>query len=106
MYCVNLLILLQVTSFSISDTIPGSTTSYHIFSSGSNIQNQPACMEDTCEYTFDLPPTVCSGSSVDIAVASANRLGLGPPSEPITIGMCLTGRSLYVLNLVDSIFRA
>ena len=82
LYCVN---LLQVTSFSISNTISGSTTSYHILSSGSSVPGQPACMEDTCEYTF---PPDCSGSSVDIAVAAANRLGVGPPSEPNIIGMC------------------
>ena len=48
-------------------------------------------MEDTCEYTVEVPSTVCSTSSkVDVIVASANRLGLGPPSEPTTIGMTLT----------------
>ena len=98
MYCVNLLILLQVPSFSISDTIPGSTTSYHVLSSGSSVQSWSACMEDTCEYIFDLPPLVCSGSSVDIAIAAANKLGLGPPSETNIIGMCLTGQRLLCFN--------
>ena len=47
-------------------------------------------MEDTCEYTVDVPSTVCSTSNeVDIIVTPANRLGLGPPSEPSTIGMTL-----------------
>ena len=101
LYCVNRLILLQVTPFSISDTIPGSTTSYRILSSSSN-SSQPACTEDTCEYTF---PPDCSGSSVDIAVAAANKLGIGPSSEPNTIGMCFTGQRLlcFVLRIFYSV---
>ena len=87
---MNLYCSIQVASFSISDTISGSTTSYHILSFGSSLQNETACMEDTCEYTVKIPSSICSLSrNVDITIVAANRLGRGPPSEPTTIGMCI-----------------
>ena len=80
---------IQVTSFSITDTISGSTTGYSIMY-GSNIQNKTACVDDSCEYTIDVPPHICSTSSVvDVSVVAANVLGFGQPSEPITLGMSL-----------------
>ena len=82
---------IQVTSFSISDTISGSTTSYLILSSGNNLlQSLIARVDDTCEYTVKIPSSICSLSrNVDITIVAANRLGHGPPSEPTTIGMCI-----------------
>ena len=85
-----LIFTVQVTSFPITNTIPGSITSYSI-SYGSNIQNKTACMNRTCEYTVDVPPSICSTTDptgVDVTVAAANVLGLGPPTQSITIGMC------------------
>ena len=81
-----------MTSFDITDTISGSITSYNIVYGG-NMQNKTACLEDNCEYTVDLPSSICSISSesdIDVTVAAANLLGFGQPTEPITIGMfCL-----------------
>lgn len=48
-----------------------------------------ACVGAIYELTVDIPSTstVCSTSrEVDIVIAAANKLGLGPPSEPTTIG--------------------
>ena len=79
-----------MTSFAITDTISGSIISYGIVY-GSNIQNKTACMEGNCEYTVDLPFSICSTSNdVNVAVAAANLLGFGQPTEPITIGMFFT----------------
>ena len=95
MYSWTLLLVttyIQITSFFITDTISGSTTNYSIFYSDISMQNLQVttCMDDRCEYTADVPSSVCSTmSDVDITVAAANRLGFGQPSEPITIGMYL-----------------
>ena len=82
----------QITSesLSITDTIPGSITSYSIFYN-SNMQNKTACVNNTCDYTVDLPPSICStsapnGADVTVSVAAANVLGFGPHTESITIG--------------------
>ena len=88
-----LLSYIQVTSFIISGTTSGSITSYMIYYSGDNMQREVACMrEDSCEYTVEIPPTICATSSeVDVYVAAANRFGFGPSSEVTAIGMTLIG---------------
>ena len=78
-----------MTSFAITDTIYGSTTSYSIIYGSSNeMQNEIACSNNTCEYTVDLPPTICSTiNDVNITVSAANLLGSGQPTESINLGM-------------------
>ena len=80
----------QVTSFSITDIISGSITSYSIFYGSNIIQNKPACANRTCEYT--VAPSSCLTTDpidVDVTVAAANVLGLGPSTESFTIGTYL-----------------
>ena len=74
--------------------IPSSITNYTItyFNSNSdgavcNSRNvQSSCREDVCNYMFDIH-TICPSTDISITVLATNRLGEGPLSDPITIGM-------------------
>ena len=48
------------------------------------MKNVPACMNNTCTYTVDIS---CSTDGGDVKVASVNKLGEGPQSEAVFIGM-------------------
>ena len=47
-----------------------------------------ACGNDECEYAVSLPFSICNSSaSINVTVSAANRLGEGPPSDPVVTGM-------------------
>ena len=47
----------------------------------------PSCGDDRCDYIVEITPSVCSQStSINVSLSALNRLGLGPSSNPTTIG--------------------
>ena len=82
------------TTFNFIDDIPGPVTHYNFyFSSGNNLATvtDPSCDSDDCEqYEVDVPSSACSLlANVNVTVPAANRLGQGPPSQPLYIGISI-----------------
>ena len=68
------------------------------------MQNKTACVNNTCVYTVDLPPSICStsdpnGADVAVSVAAVNVLGFGQLTESITIGTCMHAYHNNILQI-------
>ena len=57
------------------------------FSTGLSVVNS-SCENDVCDYAVALPFSICNSSAaVSVTVSATNRLGEGPPSDPVVAGI-------------------
>ena len=66
-----------------------SITNYAVTFTGmsANVIVAATCMDGACKLLANLPFSCSSSTSIDVSVSVINRLGQGPPSNPISIGM-------------------
>ena len=70
------------------------------FSSGLSAVNS-ACGNDVCEYVVYLSSSICSSAAViNVTVSATNRLGEGPPTDPI-----VTGMDAYIILIAAELFQ-
>ena len=82
-------------AFNITENVDGSATLYVIeyFETSTNtrcasqtVEPSDSCVDRLCTHFFDISSSQCDRSGpISVAVSAENRLGRGPPSNPILI---------------------
>lgn len=90
-----IIVLINIFVQIIGNDISGSLTSYNVTYSRNTLletaiipSNFVSCEGDVCSYTVDASSTLCSPlTDFNISLAAINRIGQGPLSDAVTIGI-------------------